>query len=90
MTTIVPGYCADFYYTLDSTFHNNKVDQAGGKYVPYQNEFKAANIWVKRSGSFQPKNYIDDVDFSLTDQVDGTCKVSAKARSEKPGTYLFR
>jgi len=65
-------------------------DQAGGKYEVFQEEYKAANIWVKRTGAYQPTKFIDDVDFSLEDQTDGTCKVSAKARSEQPGDYFVR
>lgn len=82
MTTIVPGYCTDFYYKLYAALDKTGSDPAKGEYKIYQAEYKAANLWVKRFGSFEPQNYIDDVDFSLEDQADGTCKVSAKARSE--------
>jgi len=56
------------------------LDQAGGKYKIEQEEYRAANIWVTRTGA-PSNNFTDDVDFSMEDQTDGTCKVSSKARS---------
>jgi hypothetical protein len=80
MTTIVPGYCTDFYNQLHAAI-DNRSDPAKGQYKIYQAEYKAANLWVQRFGTWGTENTIDDVDFSLEDQTDGTCMVSAKARS---------